>query len=140
MWRLTGRGLGDVPRLLQPGETVLATAPGEGQIPKFTGLTLATGIVFEQGFLLVATDRRLLALGLTMSAGNVATVHQFPYAQITNWRAGYSRAATLVTKTGVVEVAAGPDEAAGVKRIPGDRFEAVRAAVEARLPPSVDRA
>lgn len=140
MWRLTGRGLGDVPRLLQPGETVLATAPGEGQIPKFTGLTLATGIVFEQGFLLVATDRRLLALGLTMSAGNVATVHQFPYAQITNWRAGYSRAATLVTKTGVVEVAAAPDEAAGVKRIPGDRFEAVRAAVEARLPPSVDRA
>lgn len=136
MWKMAGRALRDVPALLEPGEAVVATAPGEGQAPQFSTLAIATGLYIDQGYLLVASDRRLLALGLTLSAGAVANVHSFPYADVTHWRAELSRAATLVTRTGKISVASDTD-GAGVKRIPGTLFEAVRAAVEGRLGPAV---
>lgn len=140
MWRLAGRALRDVPALLEPGETVLATAPGEGDMAELrhlVGLTIVTGYHFDPAYLLVATDRRVLALGLTASASKVQRVHTFPYGAITHWSARMSRAATLVTRTGFIALAAEPDEAAGMKRIPGQLFEEVRAQIEPRLDPAV---
>ena len=139
MWRLAGRALRDVPALLEPGETVLATAPGEGDMAELrhlVGLTIVTGYHFDPAYLLVATDRRVLALGLTASANKVQRVHAFPYGAITHWSARMSRAATLVTRTGFIALAAESDEAAGMKRIPGQLFEEVRAQIEPRLDPA----
>lgn len=139
MWRLVGRALRDVPPLLEPGETVLATAPGEGGTPHLLGLAIVTGYRFDPGYLLVATDRRLLALGLTLTAGNVENVLRFPYPAITNWGTKLSRGATLVTRTGVVAVAAGPELVASARRVPPDLLEPLRAVVEARLPATTIR-
>ncbi len=140
MWRPAGRALRDVPGLLEPGEVVLATAPGEGDMAELrhlVGLTILTGYHFDPAYLLVATDRRVLALGLTASASKVQRVHAFPYGAITHWSARMSRAATLVTRTGFIALAAEPDEAAGMKRVPGHLLDEVRAQIEPRLDPSL---
>ena len=140
MWRPAGRALRDVPGLLEPGEVVLATAPGEGDMAELrhlVGLTILTGYHFDPAYLLVATDRRVLALGLTASASKVQRVHAFAYRAITHWSARMSRAATLVTRTGFIALAAEPDEAAGMKRVPGHLLDEVRAQIEPRLDPSL---
>lgn len=136
MWRLAGRTLQKVPALLHPGEGVLATAPGEGDV--VAGGTAMIGVNLTKGFLLIATDRRVLVLGLKPLADGRDEVMTFPYADITQWLPRYSRGSTLMTKTGRVDVVS-PAQGVTVKRLPRERFEAVRAVVEPRLAPTARR-
>lgn len=141
-WRLTGRALGDVPRLLAPGETVLATAPGKTSFPRDQSLNLDQ-VLEDWGpteSLVVVTDRRVLVLRLTMTSGGVSFTQPFPYETITYWSSRSARTAAIGPRAGVIEVACEPHEAAAVERIPLDHFGAACAAIEARLSTGVRRA
>lgn len=140
-WRLTARALSDVPSLLAPGETVLATSPGKTSFPRDRSLIL-DHVLEDWGpteSLAVVTHRRLLVLRLTMTSSGVSFTQPIPYEAITYWSSRTARAGAVGSRAGAIEVACEPHEAAAVTRLPLDLFGAVCAAVEPRLPATVRR-
>ena len=122
----------EVPQHLEPGEPVLATAPGGSWAVRMsTTHALTTGYGSIPGVIVVATDRRLLICGYAGMGGSINHVVVAPYPDIQRWKAA---------KKGFSGTVRGWDTELDVDNVPKGKLPQLRAVVEPRLAPGVVQA
>jgi hypothetical protein len=123
----------DIREHLHPGERVLVTAAGAGQLVLPAGVAVAAALLagaagaMKRGMIVAATDRRLLLATCTMTGRNLQGVQGIGYEQIQAWKAT-KRDVVLETVDGI---------RAYPHQMQKDRVVRLRTVVEPRLRPGV---
>ena len=135
MWRLSRPAVLEVRQHLEPGERVLASAAGSGELLVPAGvaavaLLVTVAATAKRAMIVFATDRRLLLAPLTVTSRSIQAVQGIPYEQVESWKA---------RKRDIEITAAG-----GIRAFPHqmqkDKLPQLRAVVEPRLRPGVVQA
>jgi hypothetical protein len=135
MWRLSRPAVLEVRQHLEPGERVLASAAGSGELLVPAGvaavaLLVTVAATAKRAMIVFATDRRLLLAPLTVTSRSIQAVQGIPYEQVESWK----------PRKRDIEITA----AGGIRAFPHqmqkDKLPQLRAVVEPRLRPGVVQA